>query len=394
MSSKKEKKQKNVFWFGIVSFFTDLSSEMLMPILPVFYESLGINKAFIGIIEGVAESFSNLTKVVSGYLSEKLKKRKIFIVVGYGLPAFLKPFYFFATGWLYVFIVRIFERSGKGFRDPPRDALLYASAEAKHIGGAFGWQRMMDTMGAVTGVVVLSIILYFVPDTLRPLFLIAFIPGLISFLIAVFKVKKDESFEKRTEKTIKFKEIVHLPKHYKFFLIPTFLFAIGNMSYAFFILRAEDLGLELALIPVVYLIYTITYAAFALYAGNLSDKIGKIPTIIIGNLFFLSATVLFVFNVPSVFIWIAFILYGLFFAFNVGVSKAFITENVDQNYSATAVGIHNFILGISALPASIIVGFLWEYFNPQIAFTYSACLTVLSTILYFVMLVKFKSRAH
>jgi len=393
MNFRKDKKQKNVFWFGVVSFFTDFSSEMLMPILPVFYESLGINKAFIGIIEGVAESFSSFMKVVSGYLSDKLKKRKFFIVLGYALPAFLKPLYVFASGWLYVLFVRIFERSGKGLRDPPRDALLFASAKEKHIGGAFGFQRMMDTLGAVTGVIVLAIILYFVPGTLKPLFLIAFIPGLISFLIAAFKVKEDKKLKERT-KSIKLKELVHLPKKYKFFLIPTFLFAVGNMSYAFFILRAGNLGLSLALLPVVYLIYTITYAAFALPAGNLSDKIGKIPTLIMGNLFFLGAVLLFIFNVPSVFIWITFILYGLFYAFNVGVSKAFITETVPEGYSATAVGIHNFILGICALPASIVVGFLWETMNPQIAFTYSAVLTVLSTILYFVMLLKFRNQAH
>lgn len=393
MNLRKDKKQKNVFWFGVISFFTDFSSEMLMPILPVFYESLGINKAFIGIIEGVAESFSSFLKVASGYLSDKLKKRKIFIILGYGLPAFLKPFYIFATGWVYILIVRILERSGKGFRDPPRDALLYASAEENHVGVAFGWQRTMDTLGAATGVLTLTIILYFVPNTLKPLFLIAFIPGIISFIISVLKVKEDKYLAEETKK-IKVKEIVHLPKIYKFFLIPTFIFGIGNMSYAFFILRASDLGLPLALIPIVYLVYTITYAAFALYAGNLSDKIGKIPTLIIGNVFFLAAVVLFTFKVPIVFIWVAFIMYGLFFAFNVGSAKAFITESVPKSYSATAVGIHNFILGICALPASIIVGFLWETLNPQIAFTYSAVLTVISTILYFVIMLKFRNQEH
>ncbi len=393
MNLRKDKNQKNVFWFGVISFFTDFSSEMLMPILPVFYESLGINKAFIGIIEGVAESFSSFLKVVSGYLSDKLKKRKIFIILGYGLPAFLKPFYIFATGWVYILIVRILERSGKGFRDPPRDALLYASAKENHIGGAFGWQRTMDTLGAVSGVLTLTIILHFVPDTLKPLFLIAFIPGIISFIISVFKVKEDKYLAKETKK-IKVKEIVHLPKIYKFFLIPTFIFGIGNMSYAFFILRASDLGLSLALIPIVYLVYTITYAAFALYAGNLSDKIGKIPTLIMGNVFFLAAVLLFTFKVPEVFIWVAFIMYGLFFAFNVGSAKAFITESVPKSYSATAVGIYNFTLGICALPASIIVGFLWDILNPQIAFTYSASLTVVSTILYFVVMLKFKNPEH
>lgn len=390
MKLRKDKKQKNVFWLGFVSFFTDFSSEMLMPILPIFYESLGINKAFIGIIEGTAESISSFTKVISGYLSDKFKKRKIFIVLGYSIPAFLKPFYIFATGWVHVFIIRILERTGKGWRDPARDALLAASADHNHLGGAFGWQRMMDTLGAVTGVLILAVILYFVPGTLKPLFLIAFIPGVISMLIAVFKVKEDTHL-KETPVKIKFKDLFHLPKAYKFFLVPTFLFAIGNMSYAFFILRASDLGLAITLVPIIYLLYTITYAAFALPAGTLSDKIGKIPTIIIGNIFFLGATLLFMFKIPSVFIWITFILYGLFYAFNVGASKAFITKIVPSSYSSSAIGIYSFILGICALPASIVVGFLWEMFNPQIAFAYSAGLTIVSTILYVVMFFRFKN---
>lgn len=384
MNFKKNKKQKNVFWFGFVSFFTDLSSEMLMPILPIFYESLGINKAFIGIIEGVAESFSSFMKVISGYFSDKLKKRKIFIVIGYTIPAFLKPIYIFATGWISVLIIRLIERSGKGLRDPPRDALLAASSEEGHLGGSFGWQRMMDTLGAVTGVITLTILLYFIPDNLKPIFLIAFIPGILSMLIAIFKVKEDKGLKDRTQK-IKFKDLKHLPANFKFFLIPSFLFAIGNMSYAFFILRAENLGLPLHLIPVVYLIYTITYAAFAIPAGNLSDKIGRIPTIIIGNLFFLGSCLLFIFEIPSVLVWITFILYGLFYAFNVGVSKAFIAEVVPESYSSSALGIYSFIMGICALPASIVVGFLWENLDPKIAFTYSAVLAVISTLFYIIL---------
>lgn len=392
MRKQKEKQQKNVFWLGWVSFFTDVSSEMIMPILPIFYESLGINKAFIGLIEGVAESFSSFMKLISGYISDKIKKRKLFIVFGYALPAFIKPLFYFATTWLHIIFLRLFERSGKGFRDPPRDALIAASTPEKHYGSAFGFQRMMDTLGAVTGVIILTIILHYLPETLRPLFLIAFIPGVISFLLAAVKVKEDKKLKHRT-KAINFKAIVHLPNKYKFFLIPTFIFAIGNMSYAFFILRAGNLGLALAFIPVVYLIYTIIYAAIALPAGNLSDRIGKVPTLILGNIFFLLACLLFALPIPTSFIWIVFVLYGLFFAFNVGVAKAYISKVVKPEYTATAVGIHNFIMGICALPASAIVGFLWHSFNATIAFSYSIILTIISTILYLSMLIIFKGRA-
>lgn len=385
--------QKNVFWMSTVSYFTDFSSEMLMPIMPIFYESLGINKTFIGIIEGFAESFSNFIKVFSGYISDKIKKRKFFIVAGYTIPALIKPFYIFATGWLYVFVLRFIERSGKGFRDPPRDALIASSSEKRFFGTAFGFQRMMDTMGAVTGVLVLSIILFFFPGTLKTLFLIAFVPGFISFTIAARKVKDDRKLQKK-HYTIKLSHIKSLPKAYLFFLIPTFVFAIGNMSYAFFILRAQDLGLSVALVPIIYLLYTVTYAVTAIPAGKISDKIGKIPTLIIGNMFFIAACVLYAITLPIKFSWIPFILYGLFFAFNISIAKAYITTVVRSQLHATAIGLHNFIMGICALPASFFVGYLWDTFGVTVAFGYSIILAGISALLYVFMLFHPKVRVR
>jgi MFS family permease len=391
---RKNKIQKNVFWLGVISYFTDFSSEMLMPILPIFFQDvLGINKAFIGLIEGTAESFSSFMKVISGYISDKIKKRKFFIIIGYAIPAFIKPIYIFASSWWNIFILRFIERSGKGLRDPPRDALIAASTHEDKYGGAFGFHRMMDTLGAVTGVVALAIILQFLPDSFRPLFLIAFIPGVISFMLAGIKVKEDKKI-KTSKKEINLKAIMHMPASYKFFLIPTFIFAIGNMSYAFFILRAENLGLALTFIPLVYLVYTMTYAATALPAGNLADRIGRIPTLIIGNAFFLIACILFAMPLPSSISWIVFVLYGLFYAFNVGVAKAYISNTVPREHTATAIGIHNFIMGICALPASLIVGSLWNWTGATVAFGYSAILTVISTIFYFAMLFRFKDRAR
>ncbi|MFC1656061.1 MFS transporter [Patescibacteria group bacterium] len=391
---RKKDKQKNVFWLGLISYFTDFSSEMLMPILPIFFQdTLGLNKALIGLIEGTAESFSSFMKVISGYISDKIKKRKIFIVIGYAIPAFMKPLYVFASSWWSVFILRFIERSGKGLRDPPRDALIAASVKEKNYGSAFGFHRMMDTLGAVTGVLALAIILHFLPNTLKPIFLIAFIPGVISFILAGAKVQDDKKI-KESKKKISLKSIVHMPSSYKFFLIPTFIFAIGNMSYAFFILRAENLGLAIVYIPLVYLVYTMTYAATALPAGTLSDKIGRIPAIILGNVFFLLACVLFAMPLPASISWIVFVLYGLFYAFNVGVSKAYISNIVPREQTATAIGIHNFIMGICALPASLIVGSLWNWMDASVAFGYSATLTVISTIFYVAMLFRFKGQAR
>lgn len=365
-----------------------------MPILPLFfYETLGINKALIGVIEGVAESFSSLMKVVSGYVSDKLKKRKIFIVFGYGLPALIKPLFIFASTWLHIFFLRFIERSGKGLRDPPRDALIASSTENKQFGGAFGFQRMMDTFGAVTGVLLLTILLYFLSGDYRPLFLIAFIPGMISFGFSTTKIKERKRNVEKT-KSVKFKELPRLPRRYKFFLIPTFVFAIGNMSYMFFILRAENLGLPISFVPVVYLVYTITYAATALPAGRLADKFGTIPVLAAGNLFFLLSCVLFAIKIPYEISWITFVLYGLSFAFNVGVAKAYISDTVRPELRGTAMGLHNAIIGLCALPASAIVGFLWNIFNATVAFGYSAVLAAISAILYLILPIRVKSRTE
>lgn len=387
----KNKKQNNVFWFGVISYFTDISTHIIKPILPIFFqETLGINKAFIGVIEGVAESFSNFMKVVAGYVSDKIKKRKIFIILGYGFPAFMKPLFAISSGWIQILFLRLFERSGKGFREPPRDALLAASTEKKHFGEAFGFQRMMNTFGAVTGVIILTIFLYFMPGNYRPLFYIAFIPGLISVVFAFAKVK--EKPHKQEKKPIDFKKVAHLPKRYKFFLVPTFFLAIGNMSYAFFILRAQDLGLSIAFIPLFYLLYTISYATGALPAGKLADKIGEIPVLIMGNLFFVLSCILFAIEIPHEMSWIAFLFYGLFFAFNIGVAKAYISGIVKPELRATAVGIHNSIIGLCALPASAIVGFLWDSFNATVAFGYGAVLAGISTILYLALPISSKVR--
>ncbi len=197
-----------------------------------------------------------------------------------------------------------------------------------------------------------------------------------------------------SKNNINLKEVRNLPKTYLFFLIPTFIFAIGNMSYAFFILRAENLGLSVAFIPFVYLIYTITYATVAIPAGKLADKIGKIPTLAIGNLFFLIACILYMTPIPTYLIWTIFIFYGLFFAFNVGISKAYVTTIVPHRLHATALGIHNFIIGICALPASFLVGYLWDHISVQIAFGYSATLAGISTLLYITMMLGTKVRAR
>ena len=384
----KKRENKNILWLSWVSYFTDVSSEMLMPILPIFFtETLGLSKGFLGLIEGIAEGFSSLLKVFSGFLSDKIKKRKIFVVIGYAIPAFIKPLFIFASSWWHIFLLRFMDRTGKGLREPPRDALIAGSTSARNYGSAFGFQRMMDTMGAVTGVVILTILLHYMPSNYMPLFLIAFIPGLIAFILSIVKVKEDKKVE-TSKRKVNLKAIIKLPRRFKFFLLPTFIFAIGNMSYVFFILRAQDLGLPIAFLPMVYLIYTIIYAAISIPAGQLSDKIGKIFTLILGNLFFLAACIMFMFNIPIEFTVIVFVLYGLFFAFNVGISKAYISHCVPLEYCATANGIYNFVVGICALPASFFVGYLWDSYGVLFAFGYSAILTVISTILYLFLLPK------
>ncbi|MBU1017511.1 MFS transporter [Patescibacteria group bacterium] len=380
MQKNKQKPQKNVFRLGLASFFTDMSSEMIFPVLPIFLSTvLGANMAVIGLIEGVAESAAALLKLFSGWLSDKVGKKKPLIIAGYSLSAFTKPLLALATHWGHVLIIRFSDRVGKGLRTAPRDSLIAASVDKGERGVKFGLHRTMDTAGAIVGTLIAFFILQkFLGDAFRLIFLLSIIPGLIAVLILIFGVK--DVRQKTVNKKISFNFKACNPALKRFLLAIAF-FNLANFSYAFFILRANDIGLALFLIPIVYLVYNIVYAAFAIPMGKLSDRVGRKIVLIAGILLFGVTSLGFGFMATAITIWPLFALYGLFMAVTDGVSRAYVSDLAASDKRGLAFGTYHTIVGITVLPANLIGGFLWQTINVQAPFVYAAVFSVISALL-------------
>ena len=378
---------KNVFFMGLVSLFTDVSSEMIFPILPLFMANvLGINKSLIGLIEGVAESTASLLKTFSGWLSDKLKKRKVLVLLGYGFSTITKPFLALSTAWQHVFVLRFLERTGKGIRTSPRDALVAASTQKKFRGKAFGLNRAMDRIGAIAGTLITFWLLTKFINNYRLVFWLSFIPAALAVLTIIFFVK-DVKKKNDNNKIFRF-DWKGLSTDYKKFIVISSLFGIANFSYAFLILKANDMGVAAKLIPLIYLVYSLFFAVLAIPAGTLSDKIGRKKVLGIGYLAFSLMCFGFVYFKSWYFAWLLFALYGLSLAFTDAISRAFVTDIVKEEERGTAIGIQYTCEGLAAFPASFIFGSLWNFSGSNTAFLFAAVLSLASSLLLFILLRK------
>ena len=365
----------NVVLLALVSFFQDVSSEMIAPLLPLFVISLpGASAAMVGLIEGLADSTSSLLKVFSGYFSDRAGKRKAFVTAGYGFSTLAKAFLPFASAWTHVLGVRFADRVGKGIRTAPRDAIIAASADANSRGRAFGFHRAMDTAGAVFGPAVVVLLLVFLKLEIRQIFLIALIPAFIAVALTLF-------VKERKEGTIKRFLLAKPKKEFVWMLAIGGLFSFGNISYAFFILKASQvLGTAAAgtkilggtgggIIPVllIYIFFNIVYALSAMPAGSLSDKIGRRPTIIAGYLIFALCALGFAFveSLPSAaalpVIVGLFALYGVSQAVNEVIPRALVADISDPANRATTLGAYSMIVALVNLPSDVVAGLIWIY---------------------------------
>lgn len=392
-SQEKQELKKNVIALGVTSFFTDVSSEMILALLPLFLTSLGATKTVIGLIEGIAEFTASTLKTFSGWLSDRWKKRKLLVVIGYSLSTVTKPFIAVAANWGQVLLVRFLDRVGKGVRTSPRDALISDSIEPHERGKYFGFHRMMDTSGAVVGTLLASLFLfiftkYFQMDAVfqyRTIFWIALIPGLIAVVTLVLYVKEPK-FAETKQKIVSFRHA--LPGQFMRFLAVIAVFHLAQFSYAFFILRASDLGVILPLIPIIYLVYNLVYAGSAMPFGQLSDRIGKRNVLGIG--FVVGGLMCFGFAFASgpLHAWALFVLAGLAAAIIDTVPRAMVPEMVPAEVRGTAYGVYHMVIGVLDLPASVVVGLLWDVIGPTIAFSYAAVLTLLAAGLLFILVPK------
>jgi MFS family permease len=377
---QKSKLNRNIFVLGLTSLFTDISSEMIYPLLPVFLSStLGVSTAFIGLLEGIAESTASILKVFSGWFSDKLHKRKPIIVLGYSLSTIGKPFLFLAAAGWHVLLVRFIDRFGKGIRTPPKDALIADSSLANERGKAFGIQRAMDRAGAVLGPLIAFAILPLLNNNLRMVFLLAFIPAFIAVLILLFFLKEKPSVRISSEE--KKTTGLHLSKNFKIFILVIAVFTLGNSSDAFLLLRAKELGLKVTLIPILWLVYNLAGSLTATPLGSLSDKIGRKKTVVLGFLFYSTVYWGFAFANTQILLWFLMALYGCYYGLSEGVLRAYVADLVeDSSVLATVYGIYNTVVGIFIFPASFIMGILWQNFNSTVAFSFGASLALISAI--------------
>jgi MFS family permease len=383
----------NVLFLGLVSFLTDLSSEMIIPvILPLYMKSvLGPHAlAIIGVVEGVGDSAASLLRLVSGWLSDVVKKRKALVIIGYAVSTVVKPFFAFASLWWHLLFLRFGERAGKGIRTAPRDALLAASVTAENRGVSFGIQRAMDTAGAFCGLLTALLIVWhyrLTPDKFPPLFIVAFFPALLAVIALAVLVREQppRSVPAETETPVRAS-----PFNRTFILYVAIagIFTLGNSSDAFLALRADQMGYSPAMIIGLLLVMNAVDAALATWFGALSDRIGRRNLLIASFGTYALVYFGFGFATHGWMLWPLFGVYGLYYAMSHGALRSVIADLVPDDARGRAYGLFHTVIGATALPASAIMGVLYAYAGFHVAFSFGGALALLAAILLLVFVPK------
>lgn len=384
---------RNVWVVTATSFLTDISSEMLVHLLPLFLANiLGVRFSVVGLIEGVAETTASLLKVFSGWLSDRLGDRKWLTVAGYSLSTIAKPFLYFATTWGAVLAVRFTDRVGKGIRTAPRDALVADSIDEKRRGLAFGLHRAGDTAGAMIGLIIALAVVYALQgsdiELSRPTFqtivLISIPPAVLAVLVLAIGAKNVPVDSQRERPRL---SLAGFDIRFKRFLLVIVLFTLGNSSDAFLVLRAQNLGLSVAAVMGVLVIFNLVYALISTPAGALSDRIGRRKVIVGGWLAYAAIYLGFGLAGAAWQIWALFALYGIYYGMAEGAGKALVADLVQPAQRGTAYGIYNAAIGLAAFPASLIAGLLWEGvgrwagFGPSAPFLFGAAVSLVAVVL-------------
>ena len=372
---------RNIVLLGAVSLLTDISSQMVFPLVPLFLTSvLGAGASIVGIVEGAAETTASILKVISGYWSDKIKKRKPFILMGYSLSTLTKPLFALATAWYFVLFVRVLERIGKGLRAAPRDALVAESSNDNIIGKAYGFQRSMDGIGSILGALFAFLLLPFLGY--RNIFLLAFIPGILALvIIPLLRETKTEAKENKVKVSYEanFKK---LSSNLRLFIIVSGIFSLGHFGYAFLLLKAKSIGLEDQSTLMLYVFFYIVYSIVSIPIGVLSDRVGRKPVLLIGYFLFglICLSLVFIFSLNGMIVLFGF--YGVCFALIDGSQRAFVSELSPKNLKGTALGTFHSTVGLVALPGGLVAGLLWDQINPEATFVYGFILSMLAITLF------------
>jgi MFS family permease len=381
---------RNVWAVSLTSFFMDISSEMVINILPLFlYNVLGVSTGIIGLIEGIAEATASILKVFSGWLSDKLGGRKWLAVSGYGLSALVKPFFYFASSWTTVLAVRWADRVGKGIRTAPRDALVADSVDESQRGLAFGFHRAADTGGAMVGLLIALGIVWAAQSAAVSLGLRAFqivvlaslVPAALAVLSLAIGARDVPVSVRRKRPAVTFRG---LGKSFLIFLLIVGLFDLGNSSDAFLVLRAQERGLSVTGILAMLITFNLVYALVSTPAGSLSDRVGRRKVIIGGWLAYAAIYLGFALAGTGWQVWLLYALYGVYYGLAYGTTKAMVADLVPAELRGTAYGTYNATMGLLDLPASLIAGLLWQGFGAPAPFLFGAGLALLAAILMFV----------
>ena len=373
---------KNIRVLALVSFFNDIASEMIYPVVPLFLITVvGAPVAAVGIIEGIAEATVSLLRVASGWFSDKIQKRKMFVVFGYFLATVGKVVIGFAQGAGLVLAGRFLDKVGKGTRTAPRDALITDSTPHGAEGTVFGFHRMFDTMGAVLGPLITVALLASLGGTIRPIFFIAAVPAIVGVVLLVVFVQEPTRSTTRDNVIPLSWDWKKVSPHYKLFLVASIVFSLGNSSDAFLILRADDLGLTTTLAILAYATFNAVYALLSYPLGRLSDRIGADRLILVGFALFAVTYTALGSITSSTFIWFLFPLYGVYMALTDGIGRAFISEHVPRELAATAFGIYQGAVGLCILVASTVAGFAYEYIGSDIPFLIGGFTSSIATVI-------------
>ncbi len=378
-----EKGMRNVTALGLVSFFTDFSTEMVLGILPLFLVStLGASRAILGAIEGSAELTSYAFRMVSGSLSDKTGKRKAFVLAGYAVSAASKPFFAASASWMDAFLVRAGDRIGKGLRTAPRDALIADSVSESKAGRAFGMHRTLDQMGAIVGPVAAFGLLQ-VMD-MRGVFVMSLFPGVVALLVLVFFVK-EVAVKKRTGTILSnISHLVKTNKQFALLLVISGIFGLGAFNFSFVLLRASDLGVAKEMIPLVYAVINVFHTVIGIPAGILADRVGKERVLILGYAIFAAFAILMILlSGNSLYAYVFAAVFGLYAGVYETVQRAVVPRFVPSDLRGTAFGVFNLVLGACFLVSNFAFGYIWDNLGLEYAVYYSLTPTAIAGIAMF-----------
>jgi MFS family permease len=387
-----EKIPRTVVFLGLVSCLNDISSEMIYPIVPIFLTTVLLAPvSVVGLIEGIAEATAAIGKFVFGSYSDYLQERKPFVVAGYSLGAIAKPLIGFATSWYFVLFGRFTDRLGKGLRTSARDSILLENTTAKNKGFIFGFHRAFDSLGAILGPLVALFFIAVMHDNLRLVFFVAFIPSAIAVLLLYFFVKEKKQNNVVKKFRVQILRWAMINTKLKLFILISFLFSAGNSSDAFLLLRAKNLGLSVALVILVYVLYNISQTVFDTPLGRLSDRIGAKKVFSLGLIIFAVVYFFFGITTTSFWLWLLFPIYGIYIAATDGISKAYIGEFITHEISGTFYGFYYFITAVGTFLASFIGGILWQMIDPSATFYFGSIMALAAFIIFTMFMNKLPS---